>query len=346
MNKVVAFFWSAVCALVGGGCQRPVWHVAASDGEAWMLSVTANSERILAVGGQPEKDGKAGSGVLSFLYGTEGARLLRVKSPEEGMLWWVHAPTSRVAWTVGERGAILYLDEAIADPVTGVKVRTFVSPVKTTFYGVWAFADDDVWIVGGDEAKGGVILHGGLQAGFTQVPDVPRTGILYKVYGASKGSVFAVGAGAALLRLVNGVWILDPPPIPANERLLAVHGRGGEDVFAVGGAGQGRLLHFTGTSSSWRVLPTPSVGALSGVYAEKDGTVLLAGQRGQLVTYLPKEERQILPEPLTQDDLHATFALDKERFAVGGNLTQFGNQTARGVILHEGDPPRTVSKGD
>lgn len=307
-------------------CQGRGWAIAARDAEGWLLSVTELGEGALAVGGRPGRPGAPGRGVLTLLSGDPPAVARRVDSPVPGMLWWVHAQDGRVAWAVGEGGTVLRYE---AGAVTAVTAGT-----TATLYGVWAFSDDEVWAVGGDDGQPGVVLRGGRQ-GLAVDGSAPRTGALFKIYGAAPGLLYAVGAGGVVLRRQGGAWIKDAPLIPGNERLFGVHGVG-DAVYAVGGVGQGRVVAYR--AGAGELLATSGLSALTGVWVAPGGAVLVAGQGGLLAGRPAGGAAFAVEAPgVTDQDLHAVHGAGARRYAVGGNLSLFGLRPPEGVLLHRAE---------
>ncbi len=295
------------------------------DQTAWMLSVGADEHRILVAGGTPAPAGMNGTGVLTVVRGANPPSSQRILSPRPGLLWWVHPLSCAVAWVAGENGTVLRYDESGATP----DLRALSTPTSAVLYGIWAFSDDDVWAVGGDAGRVGVVLHGG-RAGFSIDATPPATATLFKIYGADPDHLFIVGMGGTLLRREGGTWHLDPALTPLNETLLTVHGRGKDDVWAVGISG--RVLHFDG--QGWRLRNDMGLAGLNGVFVSPTD-VLVSGQRGLLATSQDGGpfQMQASPSPL---DLHGLFVFGEERFAAGGNLSQFGADPPQGVLLHQG----------
>ena len=151
-------------------CEEPPFRVVAQIDGSWLLSVTADDERVLCAGGRPGQGMTPGEGLVARLRGT-AAPLEPLKSPVPGMLWWVHNLGGGVAWFAGEAGVVLRYDEgAGAQPLSLVPTGK-----KAVLYGLWAFSDSDVWAVGGDDQQGGVILHGD-RGGLAIDGSAPRTG--------------------------------------------------------------------------------------------------------------------------------------------------------------------------
>jgi hypothetical protein len=314
------------------GCPPPAeapWRVASEEPSAWLLSVAVGSGEVLAAGGQPGPSSQQ-PGTGQLLIARDG-QARRLGSPIPGMLWWVHALPSGVAYLAGEGGAVLRYDPQ--KPQDLVQVRT---DTTATLYGIWAFSDDDIWAVGGNDGQPGVVLHGGL-GGLVSERGLPTVSVLYKIWAADPERLFVVGAVGVLLRRSGGTWVRDASP--TNDRLLTVWGDGPGEVYAVGGLSEGRALRYDGTS--WSLLPGSGpagpLEALNGVTLVGD-EVLAVGQRG-LVARRRRGDLTgpwQIAEPATSLDLHAAAGLGDSWFAAGGNLSQFRIMPPRGVLLQRG----------
>jgi len=312
-------------------CSADPWLARFEDASAWLLAVAEVPGGVIAVGGQPgARGGPPGSGVIVSAP-DDGSAAQRQTSPQPGMLWWVHTTNaeSGIAWACGENGTILRNGPGLG-PVA------ITTPTRATLYGIWAFDDDDVWAVGGDEGGPGVVLHGG-RSGFTVDASSPLVPVLFKIFATDRTHLFAVGEAGTLLRGDGSSWRLDPSPF--QDRLLTVFGSDTANVWAVGGLGGGRLLRFDG--SSWS--PDSAVAdfdALAGLHTTAD-ELLIVGQRGFIAT---RSANAAIGTPFSVAvsnstlDLHGALLRGRARYAVGGNLSQFGLQTPRGVLLQQGSP--------
>ncbi|MFO0579898.1 MAG: hypothetical protein U1A78_38480 [Polyangia bacterium] len=311
------------------------WQVAHEEDAAWLLAAAPGRGELLAVGGQPGSGPqRPGTGLVLV---AAGGQVRRLDSPVPGMLWWVHMLPGGVAYLGGENGVVLRYDPARPSPLMVVPTDT-----TATLYGLWAFAEDDVWAVGGDDGQPGVVLHGGA-GGLAQERGLPAAGVLYKIWAADRDRLFVVGATGVILRRGGGTWQRDQAP--TTDRLLTVTGTGASEVYAVGGLAEARALRFDG--SAWSLLPgtDPSGGtleALAGVGVVGDELVAV-GQRG-LVARRRRADATgpwQVAAPVTALDLHATFAASGSEVAVGGNLSQFRVSPPRGVILQRGGTLRS-----
>lgn len=309
-------------------CSEAPWRVRFEEDEAWLLAVAELPSAVIAVGGQPEsRSGSPGSGVIVVAADDGGSQ--RRNSPQPGMLWWAHttSPSSGVAWLCGEAGSILRYVQGDDAPVA---VST---PTQATLYGIWAFDDDDVWAVGGDEGGPGVVLRGG-QRGFTIDTSVPVVPVLFKIFATDRTHLFAVGEGGTLLRRVGNTWQRDPAPF--QDRLLTVFGSDADNVWAVGGLGGGRLVRFDGSTWS-QDSAVADFDALAGLHV-RGNEQLIVGQRGLIATRSGNSGAFTVAASNSTLDLHGALLRGDLRYAVGGNLSQFGLQGPRGAILQQGSP--------
>lgn len=313
----------------------PAWRSLVSDESAWMLSVTADAERVIVAGGAPGASaGKLGQGVITLVKNGEVTRLA---SSQPGLLWWAHALSRDVVWLAGEHGTVLRMDLAHPGSDGRPELRSIPTDSTATLYGLVALSDDDVWAVGGDDGRPGVVLHGGL-AGLATDGTVPTTGTLFKLAAEPAGTLYAVGASGALLRRVAGTWRKDASPV--NDRIFTViAGPQPGEAMAVGGLSTGRALRFSAEAWSPVELPgDPPVPPLAGL-ATAGRSLFLVGQRGTVVSRADATSPFGLETSDTTLDLHAAAAVGCTRYAVGGNLSQFGLKPAVGGLLTAPCPP-------
>lgn len=332
-----SWFWWILLTWTLGCTRSPPWTVDHSDEQNWLLAVSELQGRLLVAGGQPgPTPSQAGRGRL-LVRSNQGAgagEYAVLESPQPGMLWWVHAlPSQGVAWLCGEQGSVLRYEPSGAGTLQAIPTGS-----RATLYGIWAFSDDDVWAVGGEPTGQGVLLHGG-RSGLSPDRSAPATATLYKLFAASPDALFAVGQDGALLRRLglgaSAAWQRDPSPV--RDRLLTAWGDGDQRVYAVGGLGRARLLVFDG--QAWRSdEAVAELSGLAGVYSH-GAELLITGQQG-LVAWRRRSEplgaAYTVAEPVTSLDLHAAFGAQDQRWAVGGNLSQYPVQPPRGVVLRQG----------
>ena len=324
---------SALLGVIAGCSSSPVWTIDYSDDHNWYLAAAPLGDQLLIAGGQPgTPGGQPGRGQL-LLRGADSAADYRVlASPQPGMLWWVHAAAGG-AWLCGENGSILRFD-----PTAGGTLSAVPTGSRATLYGIWAFSDEDVWAVGGESGGVGVVLHGG-RGGLVVDSTVPSASTLYKLWASDPEHLFVVGQDGTLLRRIRQaagfVWIRDTSPV--RDRLLTAWGTAADAVFAVGGLGTARLLRFDG--QVWQTdAAVAGLSGLSGLHI--DGELLLITGQSGLIASRPVGAaagtalRSV--EPLTELDLHGAVSALGARWAVGGNLSQYPVQPARGIVLRQG----------
>jgi len=331
MKRAGAILRCALLLLAGCSNAAPPWQVRASDENAWFLALAPLAAKVLVAGGQPGTSAaQPGSGVVMTVPDDTADMPLRLSSPQPGMLWWVHALSPDTAWLCGENGSVLRYSEGKSGLPELLSVPAASS---ATLYGIWAFSDDDVWAVGGQEGGPGVVLHGS-RSGLLVDSTVPAVPVLYKLFGADRDHLFAVGQAGTLLRRVGTTWMLDPALV--NDRLLTVFGTSASNVYAVGGLGSGRLLAWDG--QRWTVDDSVAdLDPLAGLYVTAE-ELLVAGQRGLLARRSGSSGAFEFPPPVTSLDLHGALVRGGARYAVGGNLSQFRLQPPRGVLLEQGAP--------
>ena len=109
---------------------------------------------------------------------------------------------------------------------------------------------------------------------------------LAAIWGSSATDIYAVGKtgaykGAALHYDGNGDGQWSPIALPTTTTILslrAVGGRAGDVYFA----GQGQLLHGTGTSG-WKLQRAGTSHLYTGLSVHADGTAFAIGARGILI---------------------------------------------------------------
>jgi hypothetical protein len=327
---------------LGAGCRggEPAWQVRFRDEQSWLLALTGLSDRLIAVGGQPGSGaGSPGVGVVLSLPDDPAVPPQTWPSPQPGMLWWAHAVDStiaggRIVWLCGEGGSVVRYQEQGQGPP---QLQAVGSATTATLYGIWAFADSDVWAVGGSDGGPGVVLHGD-RSGLTVDSSVPKVPGLFKLFASDPDHLFVVGSSGTLLRRDRGGWHLDPPLF--SDRLLTVFGTSATKVWAVGGLGAAQLLGWDG--QHWQLDgAVDGLAPLSGLYATEQ-ELLLVGQRGLIArrqsSSLPSSLPLTIDPALTALDLHAALLRGGVRYAVGGNLSLYGLKPPQGVLLAQGAP--------
>ena len=282
------------------------WRVLAEGvGEGVLLAGWEDGEELWVVGGAlgagPGQVGRLSDDGLCLESGV-------VDRP----LWAIHGATEGEWWAVGEEGRVLHYAE-------GALSRDDV-PTEATLFGVWV-EDDTVWAVGGQV---GIPDSGEIwvRRGDTWSPfatELPR--VLFKIWES-----WVVGELDAYQIAGDGLI-----PLPTNQRVVTVTGRGPSDVWAVGGSSTPVVLNWTG--ASWGEVGTADLPpeALAGVWTAPGERVWVAGNRG-LVAMLDVDGTWQFPWPrLTEQHLHAVVGFGQEIFFLGGNL--FDATDHRGTVV-------------
>lgn len=323
----------AAVALAPAACGTPPselreppfeWTAALSELDDAVLAVCAGGDRLLAVGGTPGR-GRA----LEW----RGDRWRSAALPEGvDLLWWCWIGADGEAVAVGEAGALLRSaapDAWRADEAAAV-------PDDMTLYGVWGNAPDDVYAVGGralPAGNQGFIAHYDGTAWRRLEGDGIPDEVLFKVWGAGAGDVWAVGTGGALTHFDGATWT--PHAAPTEASLIAVWGAASDEVYAVGGApGAGEILRYDGASWS-RFATAPE--RLAGVWTAPDRPLFVAGDRGyaaRLDRADPTRARATVVDASV--DLHSLAARDDLVLACGADLQSGGEPSWRGALFTHG----------
>ena len=310
------------------------WQTVLSELPGAALSVWGTSSRDVYVVGADALDG---SGPYALHY--DGQRWTRLNTGlRDGTLWWVHGVAGAL-WAVGDAGAVLrYRDGACERMSTGL---TF-SEGAPTFWGVYARAPDDVWIVGGSPrptGPTGVLVHYD-GAGFQRVTALPPEALgvnLYKVEATDAGLV-VVGAGGVVLESRGSGWAARTSGARTfDNRLFTVSCNPLERglCLAVGGAGSGVLL-ARDPQEGWRDLAglVEDVPGLNGVYfTPREGAYVVGGDGFTMHT---DGFRRYVAPSRTAAALHGVGGLGSLVMAVGGELST-ADETQRAVVLLRGE---------
>ncbi|MEN9578104.1 MAG: hypothetical protein RJA70_1113 [Pseudomonadota bacterium] len=313
------------CALFALACsddakpEDPRWEFVFDDLDATAFSVWGSAEDDVWVVGAD-----AGSGPLVLHY--DGAAWQRLKPDVEGDLWWVSGRGDDV-WMSGEAGLTLRYSRR--------DEQFEVFPVETTsvLYGVFPFAKDDVWAVGGsvEEARGELLHFDG--KAWSPVADVPPGALeapLFKVWGRDAEDVWVVGLGRVALHYDGAKW--NRVDVPTGRRLLTVHGND-DGMTAVGGFASGLIVEGSPTKLLDRT--PPDLPQLNGVWVAEDGSALAGGSAGALWRREGNKWSSVKEVPDTRLDYHSVF-IDPSggEWAVGGEV--IAEPFDHGIVAHRG----------
>lgn len=281
------------------------WSVPAADLPGALLSLwQSDSDVLWAVGADPGD----GATVLSF----DGAAWTTHQPPGSGDLWWVWGSGSSV-WSVGSGGRVLAYD--------GAAWSESVLDASVTLFGIWGSSATDIWTVGGDVSLAGDAArmwhYDGTDWTEVSLPKEASTQLaVYKVWGRSASEVYAVGTGGILLSYDGTDW--QSLSSPTDRNLFTISGDA-TDLYAVGGAFSGTLLHSTGGDFTD---VTPDLAPqLNGVSARDGCDPVAVGTGGSVYrrggSWVVDER-----DPATTLDLHAVLLdADCEVWAVGGAIS-------------------------
>ncbi len=162
---------------------------------------------------------------------------------------------------------------------------------------------------------------------------IEATGPHFKVWGSSDSDVFVVGESGAVRHWDGAAWTAMDSSV--QDRLLTVHGRGPDDVYAVGGQGLAVAVHYDGKRWSSLLAADSELPGLNGVWAGAGGETVISGLFGSLAVERAGTVEEL---PLLTDRcLHAVWGDGAGGWvAVGGDLLNPAGVRS-GVILSRGD---------
>ncbi|MEW5855041.1 MAG: hypothetical protein AB2A00_40065 [Myxococcota bacterium] len=249
---VTASIALGACCPPGAPCQEtttppepPRWRAVldAQDLDSAALTVWgASSEMVMVAGGQ------VGNGGESLVLRLANGEWKRLHPGGTETFWGMHGSGENDVWMAGDQGRILHWNGSGFDDH---RMNT-----TATIWGVFAFAPDNVWAVGGSPDKGTtapndlVFHYDGSTWTQETLPGEPRGVALLKLWGTSADNLYVVGeAGTIWHRTATG-WTLeseqDGPPL-AQGTLFSVNGCGPDRVYAAGGQD---VLKFDGQTWS------------------------------------------------------------------------------------------------
>jgi hypothetical protein len=283
------------------------WSVVADDIEGGaLLSAWSDGDTLRMVGGD------LGGGPSIAVHGDDEALCIETNLTERA-LWWIHGDRPGRWAAVGEAGIVLLEED-------GVRTRLDID-TDATLFGVWV-ESDAIWAVGGHVGGGendGAIWRYQDDAWTEVASDLP--GVLFKLW-----PDWAVGQDS-LLRLTDAGL----EEYPMDGRLLTVHGRSSDDVWAVGGLTNAIVKHFDGTD--WTDVHTAGLGQpVNGVVAAED--TWIGGNYG-LTARWTGSDWELPDTPLSSDHLHAVWRHADATWWVGGDLFNAGDN--HGTILRHGE---------
>jgi hypothetical protein len=244
-------------------------------------------------------------------------------------LWWVKGFDDGQIFIGGTHGTLLRTTD-------GSSFERMTAPASNvTVFGIWGWASNNVWAVGGEAGSSAFIwqydgvnwtVFAGLPAGL---------GTVWKVNGIGGNDVWMSGSNNTVMHW-TGAGTLDTTVIPDADmqqpNLFSI-GASSQRVVAVGGSNQGVLYEDDG--NGWRPRLSASAGilTLSGVSVSETEAYAVGGG-GEI--FHSTTAGQWASEPsVTTESLHAPFIDPSgDVWAVGGHFNDV--PTRNGILLHKG----------
>lgn len=299
------------------------WQVVFEDRAAALLSVWGRSSSdVWLVGADPEQGN--GPDILHF----DGESFTQLNSEANGDLWWVSG-TADAVWMSGEDGLLLRYAQGTFEAVE--------VPTDATLFGVLPFADDDVWVVGGDaENNRGVLLHydGAAWSEPEGLPaDALTAGQLFKIWGTSSDALWVVGLGGLALHFDGTDWTRIA--VPDGRRLFTVHGDpNANEVVAVGGFIDGLIVDFANNTVN-DATPADLL-QQNGIWVTPEGRTITVGTQGSVWERDGAEFRKLATRR-TSLDHHAVYVDELGSiWAVGGFIVS--SPLRKGFVYRQGAP--------
>lgn len=280
----------------GGGGPTVTWRAAFDTSGTGSLSGVWGSgpDDVWIVGG----DDDAGEA-----WHFDGATWTESPLPDgTPLLVWVHGFGPDQAVAVGLDGAAVRWD--------GAAWTALETGTAEDLWGVFGFAADDLWVVGGDADVGDPLILHWDGAAFTEEPlpeaQNPRGATtLFKVWGI-EGRLWIVGQKGTLLARQGDAWVFESGGAEANQDFVSLGGWSADDVVVVGGRGNARVATYDG--AAWTTVAPSGVGGLNAVAVQGDGTAVVGGIAGFAGVFDPGTGTLEREELLGTEDLHAAWS--------------------------------------
>ncbi len=295
----------------------PVWSAVFENLPGGLLRAWGTSSKDVYVVG-------AGGQALHF----DGKKWRRLSPGISTALWWVQGVGPDDIRMVGDGGKILRYR-----PSTDA-FETLASPTERRLFGVWGAAPDDVWYVGGETGSNrGVVLRDD----GTTIREVPLTAtssaVFFKVIGFASDDVWLVGQQGHAIHWDGSDYV--ETETHTALPLLGVHGGSDDELWAVGGVGNGVILEWNGTD--WQEETPPATPQMIGVWAVDAEDVYACGFNGRIFRRSGGAWAEVAEKLPTFQDLHAIWVDDRGAiWATGGRLLQ--DPPTAGVLIRYGPP--------
>jgi len=294
-----------------GEPEPQLWESAFDTGDAGSLSTvwgTSSSDVFIAGG---DDDG----GTMFHFDGTSWAQMVL---PEDvPLLVWLYGFSSDDVFAVGISGAMVHYD--------GTEWSMIATNTETDLWGVFGFARDEIWIVGGAIDSGAPLLmkynasdENFETVGLSQDQNPNGAYALFKVWGLG-AHLFAVGQRGLILEYESGVWANRSAGSLASEDFVSLWGNAESHIVAVGGRANARIATWDGTA--WDTIAPSGLGGLHGIYINDDGDVDVGGVNGYMGLFDSDSLQLTDSESGTRHCIHAIWGDNAGvTYAVGGSF--------------------------
>jgi hypothetical protein len=247
---------------------------------------------------------------------------------EADLVVWAYGFAPDDVFAVGVKGTAMHYD--------GAAWTMLDSGTTEDLWGVFGFANDDVWVVGGNWGEDvPVMLHwdGAAFTPYTLDPAQNDRGAtsIFKVWGIGS-KLFAVGEKGLIVQLVDGDWQQVSGGAEANDDFVSLWGTSEDHIVAVGGRSGARIAEYDGTS--WNTVAPSGMGGLSAVFMDDPTQAVIGGIYGMTATYFPDDDSVVEDPVVTDFDVHAIWGDGAGTYyGVGG---QFFDPYAGVVLVRTG----------
>ncbi len=241
----------------------------------WTKMPTLSKQNLRAVWGSGKED--------VYIVGNSGTILRHDGRKPTGFPWWT-AMTSGVnntllgVWGAREKDAVAVGSGGMILHYDGLSWKKADSGTNRTFSAVWGSGPFD--LLATDTA--GFLRHSAkaqLPPKWQEIKPHQTPKRLDGIWGSSKSSIYAVGAGGLVLYFNGTAWkeMINTTKVD----LYAVWGTKSGKVFAVGE--KGTVLLYDGTS--WKQMMSNSTEPLFGVWGSSVSDVFAVGDKGTILRY-------------------------------------------------------------
>lgn len=177
--------------------------------------------------------------------------------------------------------------------------------------GVFGFANDDLWIVGGfaDITPDPIVLNydGADFIPYVMSPADNERGAttMFKVWGYDANSLFMVGQKGQINKWNGTTWEYSGAGANADQDFVSLWGSAADNIVAVGGRGNGRIAHWDG--AAWDTQQPSGVGGLNAVTLTGPTEAIVGGINGYVGRYDISTGELTAEAAPTTVDVHALW---------------------------------------